>query len=218
VASPELDLDLPAEGTLSFFYALDHLDVTPGIEQGAVRFHEQPASQLWPLQGPLGRQPTHACSVRPFDGWTLPSYLTLPPELEEIELDDDLGGAYEDLLLLLAGRPVDHEARMAGTEVHYPFTHLFGQEDKVQPWTRSLGHACEALCGRGPGSDGAGTDEELAARAADWRLLLQVSSEDERFQEGPGWRFLDFGRLYFMIREQDLAEARFDAALAVFEC
>jgi uncharacterized protein YwqG len=53
----------------------------------------------------------------------------------------------------------------------------------------------------------------LRAGARDWRLLLQVDSDDES-----AMMWGDAGRLYFWIRRQDLALARFDAAWVITQC
>jgi len=52
-------------------------------------------------------------------------------------------------------------------------------------------------------------DEDLARRAADWRLLVQLSNDDTA-----GIDFGDLQRLYVWIRDDDLAAARFDRVRA----
>ena len=54
----------------------------------------------------------------------------------------------------------------------------------------------------------------LAVGAADWRLLLQVDTDEE----GPGWMWGDVGRIYFWIKKQDLAALRFDDVWLIFQC
>lgn len=54
----------------------------------------------------------------------------------------------------------------------------------------------------------------LAPGAADWRLLLQIDTDED----GPGWMWGDLGRIYFWIREQDLRACRFDNAWLIFQC
>ncbi len=46
---------------------------------------------------------------------------------------------------------------------------------------------------------------EIERASADWELLLQLDSDDQ-----VGFEFVDVGRVYFLIRRQDLAAARFD--------
>ena len=56
--------------------------------------------------------------------------------------------------------------------------------------------------------------EHLAAGAEDWRLLLQIDTDGE----GPGWMWGDCGRLYFWIREQNLASRAFDQIWVHLQC
>ena len=54
---------------------------------------------------------------------------------------------------------------------------------------------------------------ELEADASDWRLLLQVASDEDA---GAMWG--DLGRLYYWIRDQDLRRGAFDASWLVLQC
>jgi uncharacterized protein YwqG len=54
----------------------------------------------------------------------------------------------------------------------------------------------------------------LAPGAEDWRLLLQIDTDED----GPGWMWGDAGRIYFWIKKQDLAARRFDNVWLVFQC
>lgn len=54
--------------------------------------------------------------------------------------------------------------------------------------------------------------QELGARASDWELLLQLDASDEA-----GMKWGDCGGLYYWIRRQDLAAARFDQSWFVFQ-
>jgi uncharacterized protein YwqG len=53
----------------------------------------------------------------------------------------------------------------------------------------------------------------LEAGAADWRLLLQVDTDDEA-----GMMWGDCGRLYFWIREDDLRERAFENSWMILQC
>jgi uncharacterized protein YwqG len=55
--------------------------------------------------------------------------------------------------------------------------------------------------------------QQLRSGAADWRLLLQVDSE-----EHAGMVWGDAGRLYYWMRTQDLVARRFDQAWLVLQC
>lgn len=53
----------------------------------------------------------------------------------------------------------------------------------------------------------------LASGAADWRLLLQIDSDDDA-----AMMWGDAGRLYFLIREDDLASSVFDRCWFELQC
>lgn len=55
--------------------------------------------------------------------------------------------------------------------------------------------------------------EELRAGATDWRLLLQIDSDEDA-----GMMWGDVGRLYYWIRRADLEQARFDDVWMIFQC
>jgi uncharacterized protein YwqG len=67
------------------------------------------------------------------------------------------------------------------------------------------------------GSGGPPFDEaeaiQLEPGAKEWRLLLQLDSDSD-----PGMQWGDRGRLYFWIREQDLAAKNFNAVWMILEC
>jgi uncharacterized protein YwqG len=58
-----------------------------------------------------------------------------------------------------------------------------------------------------------GKSRGLGAGAADWRLLLQLDSEEDA-----GMMWGDLGRLYFMIREEDLKTLSFNRAWMDMQC
>jgi uncharacterized protein YwqG len=65
--------------------------------------------------------------------------------------------------------------------------------------------------------DASGSRDPRAARlrpgAADWRLLLQVDSQDET-----GMMWGDVGRLYYWIRREDLAVGDWDGTWLILQC
>ena len=67
-------------------------------------------------------------------------------------------------------------------------------------------------CGNPKGYD-EGRKRGLEAGATDWRLLLQVDSDE---QTGMMWG--DMGRLYFMIHKDDLQYRRFDKVWQILQC
>jgi uncharacterized protein YwqG len=56
-------------------------------------------------------------------------------------------------------------------------------------------------------------EAELAKRASDWQLLLQVDSNDDL---GVMWG--DVGKIYFWIRRQDAKKKQFDNAWLILQC
>lgn len=53
----------------------------------------------------------------------------------------------------------------------------------------------------------------LATGAADWRLLLQLDTDD-----GAGFMWGDCGTLYIWVREQDASQGRFDDVWVILQC
>jgi uncharacterized protein YwqG len=54
----------------------------------------------------------------------------------------------------------------------------------------------------------------LESGAADWQLVLQIDSDEERL----GWLWGDAGRVYFWARRQDIESAHFDGSWAILQC
>jgi uncharacterized protein YwqG len=119
----------------------------------------------------------------------------------EGDFDESRESGYEDLLKLLdRDDPKQHR--------------MFGWPDQVQGDMRL---ECQlASHGLYCGDPIVYQDARAAALEAgqdDWILLLQVDSDDEC-----GWMWGDCGRVYFWIRQQDLAANRFDEAWTVLQC
>ena len=55
--------------------------------------------------------------------------------------------------------------------------------------------------------------KELEISSRQWRLLLQIDSDDSAEMM---WG--DVGRVYFWIREEDLRQARFDRTWTILQC
>jgi uncharacterized protein YwqG len=91
---------------------------------------------------------------------------------------------------------------------------LLGWPDEIQgPMELECQLASHGLyCGNATGySDRRAA--EIASGAIDWRLLLQLDSDDRA-----GMMWGDAGRLYFWIREQDLVEHSFDSTWTILQC
>ena len=54
---------------------------------------------------------------------------------------------------------------------------------------------------------------DLKKGASDWKLLLQLETDDDT-----GWMWGDAGTLYFWVREQDASQGDFSKAWMIFEC
>jgi uncharacterized protein YwqG len=53
----------------------------------------------------------------------------------------------------------------------------------------------------------------LGAGATDWRVLFQVDSEEDA-----GMMWYDAGRIYFLIRQQDLVQRQFEKSHVALQC
>lgn len=94
-----------------------------------------------------------------------------------------------------------------------PFHQLLGHPRGAQgamEWTCALTHS-RVYCVDADDYGNARPDA-LKAEADDWRLLLQLDS-DERL----GWSWGDFGRVYYWIRRESLANRQFDGAWLVLQ-
>jgi uncharacterized protein YwqG len=195
-------LGLPKSGRLLFFY--DVKQNTGGCDpadRGAWRiiFVDADAS-LIRLQEPL--------TIRP-DEIYFPCVLsfdveqTLPIDLRPYGVDltiEPKKGPYRALLESLANgvQPVH---RLAG----YPTLIQGPMELQCQLASNGVD------CGDADGSNDPRADQ-LAAGTSDWRLLLQLDSDDK-----PGWMWGDTGCLYFWIRVDDLHARRFEQVWCIQE-
>ena len=129
--------------------------------------------------------------------------LTLPDCLLDVEYGTP---AYEAYLSLR-----DELADGTGSPHH----HLFGHPQLIQnPMELECQLASNGIyCGNSAGYQSEEA-KRLEAAAADWRLLLQIDTDEE----GPGWMWGDVGRIYFWIKKQDLATRRFTDVWLIFQC
>lgn len=125
---------------------------------------------------------------------------TLPQYPGEIE-DDEESDAYDEL----------RSEAFEGLTPHY----LLGHPRPVQGDDMEL--ECQlAFNGINVGGPDGYKDPRragLEAGAKDWRLLLQLDTDDDT-----GWMWGDAGTIYFWIREQDAARADFSKVWLVFQC
>lgn len=196
---------LPEHGLLSFFYE---------VEEGAWGF--DPADRgsfrvlYTPAGVPLRRREIPAgvpdygrfdpAALFPSAGVTLPSWEE--PAVEALEMDEADQEAYGELEI------PGHPGEAAGSH------QLLGWPTVIQSGYMEM--ECQ-LASNGVHMGGAAVDEEralpLVSGAGDWRLLLQLDSDDHA---GMSWG--DSGRLYFWIRAPDLAARDFDHVWMVLQC
>jgi uncharacterized protein YwqG len=200
---------LPGHGLLLFFYDLDRRP--PGLvpsHEGSCRVvHvDDDASRLEPADGARARFADYPLQ--------LSAELMLPrtwsPPVEKLELDDEEMAAWDTLRKQLA--------RMQGVELE-ELSPSWQSLHRLLGYPEELGSGMELDCQLASGGLNVETGEhyadprreELEAGAADWRLLLQLSDDEElgaSFGEG-------FGRLSFMMRAQDLHAGAFDRAWTI---
>ena len=192
------DENLPSEGLLSFFY--DSEQSTWGFDpkdrgSWAVQYFESSnlVRNQFPDELPAESRYT-TCALK------FASELTLPgresPLVEELELNDDEDDAFFDSML----EGVNH--------------HFLGYAQEVQG---AMQLECQLAsngiyCGDPSGyADPRVT--ELEPGASEWRLLLQIDTD-----ENPDWMWGDSGMLYFWIKSNDLRSRDFTKIWMVLQC
>lgn len=188
-----LEPGVPPTGVLAFFALIDKANGYGGVfeygTQARVEYF-QSADELGPAEFPDGIK--KQARLRPQPVTAAVDWTPAGQESDEI-----LGGDFWN--------------------VYDRYVDTLGERDYDEVVHRFLGHAEEIQSNLG--------DDALAAVGkawpkrkrhveAPWRLLLQVSSDSD----GLGIDFGDLGRLYWMIREDDLAAGRFENAVAVMQC
>ena len=196
---------LPCSGRLYFFY--------DAAEQDAWGFDPKDAGSsavildTTPREGLVRRPlPEALAEFGAFEARRLVGarVLTVPPmssvEAESLGFSDDERTAYAEVLDDVDGELPDHR--------------LLGHADEIQSGMQFM---CQLVthglyCGDSSGYCDPRA-KTLEKGAGDWRLLFQIDSDDDaRMMWG------DAGRLFYMIRDQDLAEQAFDRAWLVLEC
>ncbi|MCC6574059.1 MAG: DUF1963 domain-containing protein [Planctomycetes bacterium] len=91
-----------------------------------------------------------------------------------------------------------------------PLHRLFGYPNIIQ---NSMEDECETTCGDISANSREEWDAKMQSRVGDWLMWLQFDSDDSLH-----CMWGDAGRLYFWIRKQDLAPARFDRGWMCLQC
>jgi uncharacterized protein YwqG len=129
--------------------------------------------------------------------------LTLPDDLPDIQYDTPAYDSYRGLCenLTSGGGPTQHR--------------LLGHPQLIQnPMELECQLASNGVYCGGPEGYESEKAKHLQSGAADWRLLLQIDTDEE----GPGWMWGDVGRIYFWIKEHDLKNLRFRDAWLILQC
>lgn len=201
---------LPTDGLLSFFYdaAEQPWGYDPKDYDGFnVFYFTEPVSSLTRIKIPailLQHGDIASASLQFKNEWTLPPWESpfwddLEETLTEEEADNLRDLAYESM-----------EEADANGAVH----RIDGFPDAIQG---DMYLQCQLVSNGLYCGDSTGYNDplrrELEAGATDWRLLLQLDSEEEL-----GYMWGDSGRLYFWIREDDCQKTRFDQTWVVLQC
>ena len=120
-------------------------------------------------------------------------------------VDFDLSQRQQDLVLDFYGRYSEE-----GPPKHRLLGHAMPIQSDMRLQCQLVSHGL--YCGDQTGYNDPRV-KELEPGAQDWRLLLQIDSDDDvQMMWG------DLGRLYFWIRTDDLRERKFDAVWMILEC
>lgn len=200
---------LPAGGLLLVFY--DAAGKPSGLEPShAGSCRVVVAAEGQPLEpAPGERAAFHLCPL------VLSRELTLPPahsfQLDPLDLDAAELAAWGDLRVRLA----EHQGVVVEEQFAGPLAlhRLLGHAEPV--YGREMELDCQLAANGLDLSEGEGyadpKRDELEPGAAEWRLLLQLSSDPEL-----GWDWSEpFGRLYVWIRSDDLLAGEFDRVWAI---
>lgn len=204
VAVAGCDLPLQANGLLSFFYdaELQPWGFDPADAPGFHVLYTPPGGELARMIHPSGVRPVLPVQLEAAE--SLPDWAWfLEHEGEVLGEDDDAFHAAFDKL--------DDERQY---EMFYA-SHAFGGWPALiqNPMELECQLASNGIYVGGPEGYADPRAKALEAGAADWRLLLQLDSEDEL-----GWMWGDGGTLYFWCRQQDIAAGRFDRVWTVLQC
>jgi uncharacterized protein YwqG len=199
--------DLPPAGLLSFFYEADEQPggYDPKDRNGwKVEYFTQDAAALRRASVPpnvrrLGQ--LCPCGVRFAFDWTFSEWES------DSEMLQDLSDAELDKFFALNLSPDTSGEQFSQHR-------LLGHPEHIQ---NEMTMECQlashgVYCGNASGYRSAEA-QTLASGAADWRLLLQIDSDDTL---GTMWG--DGGRIYFWIRQQDLAARNFNDVWLILQC
>jgi uncharacterized protein YwqG len=206
---PDLgETPLPRRGSLCFFYDAEHQPwgFDPADHgRWRVLYFDEPETQLVRTENPQPGDSWQApmCQVSFSVEWTLPDYGT---QRDHGGHDWDWCESVEELA---------QDLRLQSDDGDFEAMHrLLGHPQTIQNDMRlECELASQGLSCGDPSGFNDPRAKALQAGAKDWRLLLQVDSED-----APGWMWGDCGRIYYWMREEDMRQRRWDAAWLVLQC
>lgn len=190
---------LPSSGRLLFFYDTENQPwgFDPNDRGGwAVIFVPQESLPPSPSSTAQGL-PRRCVSFQKIDSH--PSWER--PEVQALRLSDLEAERLIDLSEAVYGRSPCHQIGGFPRPI---------QSDSMELECQLASHG--VYCGDATGSNSAEATR-LRGGADDWRLLLQIDSDDDL---GVMWG--DAGILYFWIREQDARAGRFESSWVVLQC
>lgn len=190
-------LPLPKDGMLYFFYELsEQLSGYDPIDEGSFRvLYSDQASALHPATKP---EDLHDDYVFVGHEVGFQEVVTIPdwPDFDSQE-EEDAFWKLNDLL------PADHDGHQIG-----------GHPEQIQG---DMPESCSLVTkgiylGRPPNLS-VGEEKRLLADSHEWRLLLQLASDDDL-----EWMWGDAGNLYWWIKEGDLRSLNFEDTWFQFQC
>jgi len=190
----------PGIGLLAFFYDLEEQPwgYDPAHAGGCRVVAVDPGSAV-AAPAPAGAEEFAPHGLAPAAGTTLPD-LSEPVVAHLFEPDWDVAREYWEAV----------DEASSGDPVH----RMFGWPDLIQnPMQLECQLASNGIYVGRPDGYRDPRVADLRGGAADWRLLLQIDSDD-----GVGWMWGDVGRIYYWIREEDLNAGRFDRVWLVLQC
>lgn len=204
VASVGCDLPLPDKGVLQFFYDADvqpwGFDPNDGV--GTRVLFAEGRERLERTHSPIASAPARPLEFVPSDG--LPGW-----EWIQQKIRDQPGYSHEQFFRELERLPSEDREKL-------PFGgHRFGGWPSLiqAPMELECQLASNGISAGGPSGYAQARVSELEKGADDWRLLLQLDSD-----ESQGWMWGDVGMIYFWCRQTDIAARRFDRVWTVLQC
>ena len=200
-------LGLPDSGLLSFFadYSVDGVEGIMGLysyeQKGIAVIHSQAGTELQRMKSPVNPQPSAALAMIPMWTWAHEAQEGMRLSREEYEALDVLEQTYEGEILKLAGQwRLDGRHQLGG---HANFIQHPVEEEVVQT-TNGCFDA---------GNFDHAKWEASKDQVKDWRLILQIDSDDTL-----DLMWGDAGMLYWAARREDAAAGRWDRPAFNFQC